>query len=245
MAIETGAKYAENLSLIERSQAGDDAATEELIRRNAGLVQSIAVKFCGRGTEFEDLVQIGNIGMLKAIRSFDAARGCVFSTYAVPLIFGEIRRFLRDDGLIKVCRPQKKLGAMLMRAKEEYLVQNGTSPRIDEIAAACGVSPEEAAAALSAVSPAMSLSEPLGGEGENFTSENTLCKEDENEKMLEKITLAEALSKLPELWRRIVLLRYFKDLSQQSTAEILGLSQVKVSREEKKLIEFLRRELSS
>ena len=245
MAIETGAKYAENLSLIERSQAGDDAATEELIRRNAGLVQSIAVKFCGRGTEFEDLVQIGNIGMLKAIRSFDAARGCVFSTYAVPLIFGEIRRFLRDDGLIKVCRPQKKLGAMLMRAKEEYLVQNGTSPRIDEIAAACGVSPEEAAAALSAVSPAMSLSEPLGGAGENFTLENTLCKEDENEKMLEKITLAEALSKLPELWRRIVLLRYFKDLSQQSTAEILGLSQVKVSREEKKLIEFLRRELSS
>lgn len=245
MAIETGAKYAENLSLIERSQAGDDAATEELIRRNAGLVQSIAVMFCGRGTEFEDLVQIGNIGMLKAIRSFDAARGCVFSTYAVPLIFGEIRRFLRDDGLIKVCRPQKKLGAMLMRAKEEYLAQNGTSPRIDEIAAACGVSPEEAAAALSAVSPAMSLSEPLGGEGENFTLENTLCKEDENEKMLEKITLAEALSKLPELWRRIVLLRYFKDLSQQSTAEILGLSQVKVSREEKKLIEFLRRELSS
>ena len=231
MAIETGAKYAENLSLIERSQAGDDAATEELIRRNTGLVQSIAVKFCGRGTEFEDLVQIGNIGMLKAIRSFDAARGCVFSTYAVPLIFGEIRRFLRDDGL--------------MRAKEEYLAQNGTSPRIDEIAAACGVSPEEAAAALSAVSPAMSLSEPLGGEGENFTLENTLCKEDENEKMLEKITLAEALSKLPELWRRIVLLRYFKDLSQQSTAEILGLSQVKISREEKKLIEFLRRELSS
>lgn len=245
MAIEADAKYAENLLLIERSQAGDEAATEALLRRNAGLVQSIAVKFCGRGTEFEDLVQIGSIGMLKAIRSFDATRGCAFSTYAVPLIFGEIRRFLRDDGLIKVCRPQKKLGAMLMRAKEEYLAKNGTSPRIGEIAAACGVSAEEAAAALSAVSPAMSLSEPLGGDGEGFTLENTLCKEDENEKMLEKITLGEALGKLPELWRRIVLLRYFKDLSQQSTAEILGLSQVKVSREEKKLIEFLRRELSS
>lgn len=245
MAIETGAKYAENLSLLEEAQNGDEHATEELMRRNAGLVQSIAVKFCGRGTEFEDLVQIGNIGMLKAIRSFDAARGCVFSTYAVPLIFGEIRRFLRDDGLIKVCRPQKKLGAMLMRAKEEYITKNGASPRIDEIAAACGVSPEEAAAALSAVSPAVSLSEPLGDEGENFTLENTLCEEDGNEKMLEKITLADALAKLPELWRRIVLLRYFKDLSQQSTAEILGLSQVKVSREEKKLIEFLRHELSS
>lgn len=245
MAIETGAKYAENLILLAKAQSGDEHATEELMRRNAGLVQSIAVKFCGRGTEFEDLVQIGNIGMLKAIRSFDAARGCVFSTYAVPLIFGEIRRFLRDDGLIKVSRPQKKLGAMLMRAKEEYITKNGASPHIDEIAAACGVSPEEAAAALSAVSPTMSLSEPLCGEGENFTLENTLCEEDGNEKMLEKITLAEALAKLPELWRRIVLLRYFKDLSQQSTAEILGLSQVKVSREEKKLIEFLRRELSS
>ena len=184
MAIETGAKYAENLMLLEKAQSGDEHATEELMRRNAGLVQSIAVKFCGRGTEFEDLVQIGNIGMLKAIRSFDAARGCVISTYAVPLNFGEIRRFLRDDGLIKVCRPQKKLGAMLMRAKEEYITKNGASPRIDEIAAACGVSPEEAAAALSAVSPAMSLSEPLCGEGENFTLENTLCEEDGNEKML-------------------------------------------------------------
>ena len=245
MGIEQGTKYSGNIGLIERSQAGDGKATEELMRMNAGLVQSIAVKFAGRGAEFEDLVQIGNIGMLKAIRSFDASRGCVFSTYAVPLIFGEIRRFLRDDGLVKVCRPQKKLGAQLMRAKEEYLAANGTSPRIDELASICGVSPEEAAAALSAVSPAVSLSEPLFGEEENFTLENTLCAQDENEKMLEKITLAEALAKLPELWRRIVLLRYFKDLSQQSTAEILGLSQVKVSREEKKLIEFLRRELSS
>lgn len=245
MAIDANEKYAENLLLLERSKHGDESATEELIRRNAGLVQSIALKFCGRGTELEDLVQIGNIGMLKAIRSFDASRGCVFSTYAVPLIFGEIRRFLRDDGLIKVCRPQKKLGAMLMRAREECIAASGTSPRIEEIAARCGVSSEEAAAALAAVSPTVSLSEPLGNTEDNFTLENMLCGEDETEKTLEKLTLVEALGKLPELWQRIVLLRYFKDLSQQSTAEILGLSQVKVSREEKKLIAFLRRELSS
>ena len=132
-----------------------------------------------------------------------------------------------------------------MHAKEQYTAENGTPPRIDDIAKACGVSPEEAAAALCAVSPAVSLSEPVFGEEENFTLESTLFSQDEQEKMLEKLSLTEALSKLPELWRKIVILRYYRDLSQQSTAEILGLSQVKVSREEKKLMEFLRRELSS
>lgn len=236
-------KFSENTELIRRSQSGDESATAELMEKNAGLVQSIALKFAGRGTELEDLIQIGNIGMLKAIRSFDLLRGCVFSTYAVPLIFGEIRRFLRDDGLIKICRPQKRLGALLMRAKEEYVRENGCSPRIEEMAEKCGVTVEEAASALSAVSPAISLSEPLFGEEENFTIENTLFSQDENEKMLEKLSLADALSKLPELWQKIVLLRYYRDMSQQSTAEALGLSQVKISREEKKLIAFLRTQL--
>ncbi len=245
MDIVQNTKFSENIELIRRSQNGDSGATEELVKNNTGLVQSIAVKFSGRGVDFEDLVQIGNIGMLKAIRSFDLERGVVFSTYAVPLIFGEIRRFLRDDGLIKICRPQKKLGAMLMRAKENYISENGTSPRIEEIAKVCGVSAEEAAEALCAVSPTVSLSEPLFGDEENFTLENTLFVQDESDKMLEKLSLGEALSKLPELWQKIVLFRYYRDLSQQSTAELLGLSQVKISREEKKLIEFLRKQMSS
>lgn len=243
--MEANTKFSENIELIKRSQNGDEEATTELVRLNAGLVQSIAVKFGGRGVDFEDLVQIGNIGMLKAIRSFDLERGVVFSTYAVPLIFGEIRRFLRDDGLIKICRPQKKLGAQLMRAKEIYISENGTTPRVEEIAQICGVSSEEAAAALCAVSPTVSLSEPLFGNEESFTLENTLFLQDESEKMLEKLSLAEALSKLPELWQKIVMFRYYRDLSQQSTAELLGLSQVKISREEKKLIEFLRKQMSS
>lgn len=238
-------KFSENSELIKRSQAGDESATAELMKLNAGLVQSIALKCSGRGVDLEDLIQIGNIGMLKAIRSFDLSRGCVFSTYAVPLIFGEIRRFLRDDGLIKICRPQKKLGAMLMRAKENYIRENGASPRIEEIAKLCNVSCEEAAAALCAVSPAVSLSEPLFGDEESFTLENTLFSQDENEKTLEKLSLAEALGKLPELWQKIVLLRYYRDMSQQSTAEQLGLSQVKISREEKKLIEFLRKQMDA
>ncbi len=243
--MDSNTKYSENLDLIKRSQDGDEKATSELVKLNAGLVQSIAVKFCGRGVDFEDLMQIGSIGMLKAIRSFDLTRGVVFSTYAVPLIFGEIRRFLRDDGLIKICRPQKKLGAMLMRAKENYISENGTSPRIEEIAKICDVSIEEAAAALCAVSPAISLSEPLCGDEESFTLESTLFSRDESEKMLEKLSLTEALAKLPELWQKIVLFRYYRDMSQQCTAELLGLSQVKISREEKKLIEFLRKQMSS
>ncbi|MBE6680223.1 MAG: sigma-70 family RNA polymerase sigma factor [Ruminococcaceae bacterium] len=245
MDIAQNAKFSDNIELIKRSQNGDNSAMEELVKNNAGLVQSIAVKFSGRGVDFEDLVQIGNIGMLKAIRSFDLERGVVFSTYAVPLIFGEIRRFLRDDGLIKICRPQKKLGAMLMRAKENYISEKGTSPRIEEIAKICGVSPEEAASALCAVSPTVSLSEPLFGDEDNFTLENTLFVQDESDKMLERLSLGEALAKLPELWQKIVVFRYYRDLSQQSTAELLGLSQVKISREEKKLIEFLRKQMSS
>lgn len=243
--MESKTKFSENIELIKLSQNGDEAATAELVKLNSGLVQSIASKFIGRGVEIEDLMQIGSIGMLKAIRSFDLSRGVVFSTYAVPLIFGEIRRFLRDDGLLKICRPQKKLGAMLMRAKEKYISENGTSPRIEDLAKICNVSPEEAASALCAVSPTISLSEPLCGDEENFTLENTLFAQDESEKMLEKLSLSEALSKLPDLWQKIVLLRYYRDLSQQSTAELLGLSQVKVSREEKKLIEFLRKQMSS
>lgn len=238
-------KFSENIELLKRSKTGDESATEELMKLNAGLVQSIALKCSGRGVDLEDLIQIGNIGMLKAIRSFDFSRGCAFSTYAVPLIFGEIRRFLRDDGLVKICRPQKKLGAMLMRAKEEYIQKNGFSPRIEEIAKICDVSAEEAAAALCAVSPTVSLSEPLFGDEESFTLENTLYTQDENEKMIEKLSLAEALSKMPELWQKIVLLRYYRDMSQQSTAERLGLSQVKISREEKKLIEHLKKQLNA
>ncbi len=243
--MKSTANFSDNIELIRLSQKGDDAATDELVKLNAGLVQSIAYKFCGRGIDFEDLVQIGNIGMLKAIRSFDLERGVVFSTYAVPLIFGEIRRFLRDDGLIKICRPQKRLGAMLMRAKEKYISENGNTPRIEELAKICDVTAEEAAAALCAVSPAVSLSEPLCGDEENFTLENTLFVQDDGDKMIERLSLTEALAKLPELWQKIVLLRYYRDMSQQSTAELLGLSQVKISREEKKLIEFLRKQMIS
>lgn len=241
---EKDSKYSVNISLVLQAQKGDTSAAEELIKRNMGLVRSIASRFCGRGTELEDLLQIGTIGMLKAIRSYDVTRGCAFSTYAVPLILGEIRRFLRDDGLIKVCRPQKALGASLVRERERFISEHGREPGIVELSEICGVTPEEAAVALVAVSPVSSLSEPVYGDEDGVTLANILHgDDDENELCIDKLSLSEALAKLPPLWKKIVMLRYFRDYSQQRTADILGLTQVKVSREEKKIVEYLRGEL--
>ena len=237
-------KYKENLSLLSRAREGDESAIEELILLNVGLVKSIAGRFLGRGTDFEDLTQIGHIGLLKAIRTFDASRGCAFSTYAVPLIFGEIRRFLRDDGPIKVSRAQKRMGAMLAAEREKMLKEGEREIPVSVLAQRCGVSVEEAADALDANRPLRSLSELLYGEEEGRTLENTLYDESENEKTFDKIALASAIGKLPTLRRKIILLRYFRDYSQEKTARALGLTQVKVSREEKKILAFLHRELS-
>lgn len=236
-------KYRQNTELIIRAHNGDTDAEEELVRLNSGLVRTIALRFRGRGTELEDLVQIGTIGLIKAVRSFDGERGCVFSTYAVPMIMGEIRRTLRDDGLIKVSRGQKKLGAELLAARTRIMNEQGRDPGIIELADICGVSAEEAAMAIDAVSPVSSLSETVG-EGEGITLESRLPDPDnEIERVRDRVALSQAISKLPETRKKIVLLRYFRNLTQQETARELGLSQVKVSREEKKIVEFLRAEL--
>lgn len=237
-------KFKENLRLLELSQKGDKDATEELFRINGGLVNSIAMKFCGRGTDIEDLIELGNIGLLKAIRTFDVSRNCAFSTYAVPLIFGEIRRFLRDDGPIKVSRAQKRLGAQLMAEREKIQKEGGTDVRISTLAERCGVSCEEAAEALDAISPVSSLSECVYGDEEGMTLEGTLYDEDENERMLDRLALSAAIDKLSDMRKKIIILRYYRNYSQQETADALGLTQVKVSREEKRILAFFREELS-
>ena len=237
-------KYKDNPLLIERAQAGDEAATEELFRKNAGLVRSIAARYVGRGTDFEDLCSLGNIGLLRAIRSFDASRGCAFSTYAVPLIFGEIRRFLRDDGPIKVSRAQKRVGAAVARAREALAAEGVTDPTVSELAEAAGVSTAEATEALEALTPPRSLGEYTLPDESGVTLEEMLADEGETERAFERIALRGAMEKLPVLWSKILLLRYFRDLSQVQTASILGLSQVKISREEKKILRFLKEELS-
>ena len=239
-------RYARNRELILLAQGGDESATEKLIIENTALVKSIALKFRDRGTEFEDLMQIGMIGMLKAISSFDMSRGTAFSTYAVPLIVGEIRRHLRDDGLIRVSRGYKRTGITIMREKNRIMTEEGREASISELASLAGVSIEEAAIAIDAVSPITSLSDNVYGEDSKTYDSIIPDREsaDELENLNDKISLGQAIGKMPPEWRKIVLLRYYRDMTQQEVANIMGLSQVKVSREEKKIMSFLRGELA-
>lgn len=239
--------HARNRILLDRFRTGDPTAEEALVQENTGLVRSVVLRFLGRGTEYDDLMQIGTIGMIKAIRSFSPDHGTLFSTYAVPLIVGEIRRHLRDDGPIKVSRIYRKQGLALMREKNRILAEEGRDAGIGELAALCGLCAEEAAVSLDALAPIASLSETVHGEDSNLTLESTLSDEEserETERICDRVALAQSIGKLPPLWRKIILLRYFRNRTQQETADELGLSQVKVSREEKKILQSLRAELS-
>ena len=235
-----------NRELIIRAQDGDESAAEALIIENTALVKSLALKFRDRGTELEDLIQIGMIGMLKAINSFQLERGTAFSTYAVPLIVGEIRRHLRDDGLIRVSRGYKRTGITIMREKNRIMTEEGRDAGIAELAEFAGVSVEEAAVALDAVSPVSSLSDNVYGEDSKTLDSVIPDREsaDELENLTDRLSLGQAIKKMPIEWRKIVLLRYYRDMTQQQVAQMLGLSQVKVSREEKKIMSFLRQELA-
>lgn len=233
---------ADNNLLIAKLKDGDNSALDEIVSANMGLVRSIALRFRDRGTEYEDLVQIGSIGLMRAARSFDFSYGTMFSTYAVPLIIGEIRRFLRDDGMIKVSRSLKSKGAAAMRAREKFIAENGREPSIGELSGICGVTEEELVASVEAVSPIHSLSESVGDNSttlENFIADN----DNAIDSLTDNIALHEALTALTPFQRQIVELRYFKELSQQKTGALLGITQVKVSREEKKILEILRKNL--
>ena len=235
--------YDENLTLLRAYREGDAEAGERLAELNAPLVFSIAGRFTGRGADITDLVECGNIGLVKAMRTFDFSHGCVFSTYAVPLIFGEIRRFLRDDGIIKVSREEKRLSALLCAERERRLTA-GEDADLSAVAAAVGISVQDAASALFAASPVRSLEEAAYDDEDSATLGSTLCDEEEEIRQFDRFALRMAIEKLSEPWQKLIILRYFRDMSQTETARILGLTQVKVSREEKKIMDFLRRELS-
>ncbi len=239
--------YTRNSELLERAASGDEEAKSLLVTANMGLVRSIANRFRDRidgsgdmhGCEYEDLIQIGTIGMIKAIKSFDPSFGTVFSTYAVPLIIGEIRRFLRDDGLIKISRSTKKQNAMILHERECFFKKSGREPTIDELAKICKLSREELIFALESGNPCHSLSDTVGDDGAEL--EDVLpTQENEIDSLTDRLALREAIKSLPPQQQKIIALRYFRDLSQQQTADILGLSQVKISREEKKIFEYLR-----
>lgn len=242
---EEDPRFSHNATLIRAAQSGDEAAMERLVLDNMGLVRSVAVKFRDRGTEYEDLVQIGTMGMVKAIRSFDFDRGTAFSTYAVPLIIGEIRRHLRDDGLIRVSRGYRHTGMLLMRERTRITAEEGREPSVGELAEAVGITREEAAIALDALSPVASLSDNAYGEDspELGAVIPDQAESDEMARQMDRLALAQVIATLPPLWKKIILLRYYRDMTQQQVANRLGLTQVKVSREEKKIMAHMRKQL--
>ena len=228
--------------LIRRAQGGDKAATEALVTENAGLIWSIARRYTGRGTELDDLYQLGCLGFLKAVEGFDPAFGTQFSTYAVPKISGEIRRFLRDDGAVKVSRGIKEQASAIRVARNQLSVALGREPTVQEIANQTGFSPEEIALAETATAATESIQRENGEEG--FCLEQILSDTESEEKMVERIALTQAIGNLPDREGTVIKLRYFHGLTQQRIAKVLDVSQVQVSRIEKKALTHLKELLS-
>lgn len=224
--------------LIAFSQSGDAVATETLVEENSGLIWSVARRFLGRGVEADDLYQLGCLGFLKAVEGFDLEYGTQFSTYAVPKIAGEIRRFLRDDGAVKVSRSLKEQAATIKSTRSRLTSVLGREPTIQEISRQTGFSPEEIALAETATAATESIQRETGEEG--FSLENVLTDTESEEKMVEKIALRQAVEALPERERMVIQLRYFHSLTQQRVAKVMDVSQVQVSRIEKKALTMLR-----
>lgn len=224
--------------LIARCRAGDEQAKEQLILENSGLIWSVTRRFLGRGAEADDMYQLACLGFLKAIDGFDLEFGTQFSTYAVPKIAGEIRRFLRDDGAVKVSRGVKERAVTIKTARNHLTNTLGREPTVGEVAEYTGISPEDIAIAESATSCVESIHQSTGDDG--FTLENVLTDTQSEDTLLEKMALRQALEKLPERESNVIKLRYFHGLTQQRVSVVLGVSQVQVSRIEKKALEKLR-----
>lgn len=224
--------------LLTLARGGDQAARERLVVENAGLIWSIVKRFYGRGVEPEDLYQLGCLGFLKAIDGFDMEFGTQFSTYAVPKIAGEIRRFLRDDGSVKVSRTLKEQAMRIRRERSRLTNELGREPRISEVAEATGLTPEEIAQAETATAPTDSLQRTTGEDGCSLWE--LLPGEEIEEKIIESVALEHAIGLLEPRQRAVINMRYFRSMTQEKTAEVLGVSQVQVSRIERKTLEQLK-----
>ena len=225
-------------ALLSRAREGDREAAQQILEENTGLIWSVARRYFGRGVDAEDLYQLGCIGFIKAVEGFDTAYGTQFSTYAVPKISGEIRRFLRDDGAVKVSRGLKERAARIRAARLALEQETGREPTLSELSALTGLQPEEIAEAETAVSPAESLQRESGDEG--FTLEHVLGDYGQEERLLESVALRSAVSRLPEKEQKVLYLRFFHGLTQSDCARILCISQVQVSRLERKALQKLR-----
>jgi RNA polymerase sporulation-specific sigma factor len=224
--------------ILDAARRGDRAAEEEMIRENSGLIWSVARHFFNRGVDPDDLYQLGCVGFIKAVRGFDDSFGTQFSTYAVPKISGEIRRFLRDDGAIKVSRSVKERAGAIRLARLTLEQELGREPTLGEISAKTGFAPEDIAACEAAVSPSESLEKENGEDG--FTLQEVLGDYSQEEKLVEQVALREAIRHLPERERMVILLRYFRGMTQLEAARVLNVSQVQISRLEKRAVQHLR-----
>ena len=231
--------------LIRRSQDGDKAARETLIEENLGLIYHVVKRFLGRGVEAEDLFQIGAVGLVKAVDRFDLSFGVRFSTYAVPMIAGEIKRFLRDDSMIKVSRSLKELAVKAARLREQLLMERGEEPGVDELARRLKVEPEELVQAMDSSIEVESLQKVIcQGSSEGVSlMERVEQGHDEQEELLRRMLLEELLSSLEPRERRLIVLRFFYDRTQTQVAMELGMSQVQVSRLEKKILSALKEKM--
>ncbi len=219
---------------LRAAREGDERACEQVLLENNGLIWSVVRRYTGRGVELDDLYQLGCMGFLKAVRGFDPAYGTQFSTYAVPKIAGEIRRFLRDDGPVKVSRGLRERGAAIWTVRNRLANQLGREPALSELSEATGLTPEEIAAAETANEPVVSLQADAGDDG--LTLEGVLTAGNEEEKVLEKLTLRAAIAGLPEREQQVLLLRYYRGMTQMDTARVLGVSQVQISRLERRAV---------
>lgn len=224
--------------LIAKSRDGDEGAKEQLLQENSGLIWSVARRFIGRGTEADDLYQLGCLGFLKAVDGFDLNYGTQFSTYAVPKIAGEIRRFLRDDGAVKVSRGIKERAATIKTARNQLVHALGREPTIQEISVQTGFTIEDIAVAETATASVESMQQETGEDG--FSLENILSDTQSEDKMLEQIALRQGIDRLPEREALVIRLRYYHGLTQQRVSRVLDVSQVQVSRIEKKALARLR-----
>ena len=225
-------------SLLEAARAGDNEACERLLLDNSGLIWSVARRYSGRGVEMEDLYQLGCLGFLKAVRGFDAEYSTQFSTYAVPKIAGEIRRFLRDDGAVKVSRTVKERSLSIRLARDRLAARLGREPTLSELSEATGLEAEDIAAAETATLTVASLHSESGEDG--FTLEAVLGQEGPEEEVVERLALRAAIDQLPEREGQVIALRFYKNLTQERAARVLGVSQVQVSRLERRAVERLR-----
>jgi RNA polymerase sporulation-specific sigma factor len=229
--------------LISKAQDGNNEAKTELIEQNSPLIKSVIRRYRNKGVDYEDLYQLGCIGFLKAIRNFSDAFGVKFSTYAVPMIAGEVKRFLRDDGYIKVSRSVKSLASKINYYIEEYKNKNGDSPSIETIAEEFGIEAQEAVFVLDSAKFPVSLYDKTDDEN-NRTLMDKLASKETVEDNLDRIVLKDAIQSLDEREKKIILLRYYRDKTQSEVARVLNVSQVQISRLENKILEKLKRGFS-